>query len=1201
MADRWDREWYVMTFGGSFMSSKLSSKILCFVLRFTLCASLLCLSGPAFGQFNASLSGTVQDSTGAIVPDATVTLTNPATQQVRTTQTTAEGVYQFNQLPPAHYKLSVTATGFKGSNFDDVALAAETPRNLNVTLSTGEVSQTVTVNANQISALQSADASIGSTIESESIQRLPVIGGNAYELLRTAPGITGDGARAGNGNAVFLPNGAGPGGSSRGIFQTENQTQIAANGQPVAYNTYSVDGVTVDSLTHGGAAVVTPNQEAIGQITTLSSSYDAADGRNSGAQIKVVTKSGTNDLHGSLYFLYDEPGLNAFAKYGGPDKQKPLRVETKQRTYDASLGGPIIKDKLFGFASYAGFSAAANSTISQYVETSDYRSRVADQRPGGVTTRIITAPGAVPRVVNVLPLDCSAYANNQGLYAPVNGVPQTASGGPYCNPVNGGVDIGSPTPGGASQLGVYTPSANSNVATFVGGGLDGNPDVQYAQLFLPNHSRGNQFNGRIDWYATPKDQFAGSFYITKLDNYGTSGSTDSRPQSDVPFKPLNTAVTLIYIHTFSPSWLNELRGNSTRFADNALRDGKGTVNYGIPYINVQGLPFTNNINFGVQQSNSTPAIFAENTYEIRDQVTHTFGPHTLRFGGSVRFEQDNDKLSGTTRPVYAMQGLWNFANDAPIYEGITASTITGGAPNTQLYLRSKDISAYIQHDWKVTPTFTLNMGFRYEIYTPLSNKTGETGKPILGPAGSELAGMKLVPTRDLYNTDYGHYAPKVGFAWTPPIYDGHIVLRGGFAVAYNHLDAALFNNQAVDNAPGAATFNICCGQDTDPFAGGQIAYALGTSDAADSYPANPAFAGGANANGFPANGAQIELYGTAGRIKNPVSYLYSFDTQTQLPAQIVLTVGYSGSTGRHNPRLVNQNFLYNNTDSPTYQAFFVQTDSNQQYNALNVRVARNFSHGFQIAGNYTFSKNMDQVSNGDGANASANQTNPADNRTEWGPSDYDTRNRVTISGLYTTPKVNSSNFLVKAVANGWQINGIFSAHSGFPWTPVTYNLQSNIVPNAAVVSPTRPLAILYGSGPIGRSCSNDAFITGSNFPARGTSGTGGGQNYFDTTAPTLPPGQNYVYKPGIGRNSFVGPCYRNIDLSLAKEVQFEGLGHAATLRFQANMFNAFNLLNLSPIRNGNSDPAANIQNADFGKATSADAGRQIEFLMRLNF
>ncbi|MDQ2832697.1 MAG: Plug and carboxypeptidase regulatory-like domain-containing protein, partial [Acidobacteriota bacterium] len=241
-----------------------------FLAQLTLVALL---SPAAYAQFSASLSGTVVDPTGAIVPGAKVMLTNPATHQVQTVTTSDSGDFHFNELPPAHYSLAVTAAGFKAANFDDVALAAESPRNLNVTLNTGAVSESVTVNANDISALQTADASVGSTIDSQTIQRLPAIGGNPYELLRTAPGITGDGARAGNGNAVFLPNGGGPGGSSRGIFQTENQTQISANGQPVSDNTYSIDGVTVDSLTHGGSAVVTPNQEAIGQITVLSTSY----------------------------------------------------------------------------------------------------------------------------------------------------------------------------------------------------------------------------------------------------------------------------------------------------------------------------------------------------------------------------------------------------------------------------------------------------------------------------------------------------------------------------------------------------------------------------------------------------------------------------------------------------------------------------------------------------------------------------------------------------------------------------------------------------------------------------------------------------------------------------------------------------------------------------------------------------------------
>jgi hypothetical protein len=152
---------------------------------------------------------------------------------------------------------------------------------------------------------------------------LPTIGSDPYELLRTAPGITGTGARSGTGQAVFLPNAAGPGGSNSGIFQTENEVQIAAAGQRQADNNFMVDGVSVNSLTHGGSAVVSPNEEAVGEMTVVSTSYDASDGRNSGAQIKIVTKSGTDSLHGSMFGLYDEAGLNSANKWGGPSNAPP--------------------------------------------------------------------------------------------------------------------------------------------------------------------------------------------------------------------------------------------------------------------------------------------------------------------------------------------------------------------------------------------------------------------------------------------------------------------------------------------------------------------------------------------------------------------------------------------------------------------------------------------------------------------------------------------------------------------------------------------------------------------------------------------------------------------------------------------------------------------------------------------------------------
>ncbi len=1131
-------------------------------LGLVLVAALL-LSPLAHAQFNASISGTVLDPTGAAIPGATVTLTNVETQAKQTSQSGGEGTYQFSSLGPGTYSINVSAKGFQQNAISNVAVAAETPRTLNLTLQTGVETQTVTVDADTQPLIQSSDASIGSTVTSEEIQRLPIFGADPYELLRTAPGITGDGARAGNGQALFLPNGAGPGGSNSGVYQTENQVQISGDGQRVADNNFMIDGVSVNSLTHGGAAVVSPNEEAVGAITVVSTSYDASLGRNTGAQIQVVTKNGTNQLHGSLFFLYDEPGLNSFNKFGGPIPGTPaVRDDNQQRTWAASLGGPIKKDKLFFFASFQEYKQNNPSFATTYVETPQFRAAIQAQRPGGVSEQIIAHAGSQARIVaNVAPT-CTGYT------------------GP-CNVVAGGLDLGSLTTGGATQIGAFPASA-------AGGGLDGIPDVENVQVIIPAQSRGNQYNGRIDWQATPKDLIAGSIYMTKLDNLGASGTAGSRPFDDVPFKPLNSAATLLWIHTFSPTWLNELRGNGTRFADNALNDAGNTVDYGVPYDNVQNYPFQ--LQYGVLASTTSPANFAENTYEVRDTATHTIGSHTIRAGVELRFEQDNDNLYGYVRPTYAFNGIWAFANDAPVYEQVYANTTTGGTANTQRYFRAQDFAGFIQHDWKATPNLTLNAGLRWELFTPLSNKGSDVNYPVLGPAGSELTGMKLLPHHSLYNLQHNNWGPKVGFAYMPPRFKGKLVVRGGYSLAYNRLDISLFNG-AVEDGPGVANFNLCCASGPGAASAG-IVYNRGTTTSPASFPKNPALVTGVNANGFPNGVGTIEVYGAQPNLKYPSSDLYSLEIERSIGFGTTATIGYAGSDGRHFARLVNQNFLYNSTNSPVYAAYFAQTDSVQEYNSLNLQLRRPMRHNVSYSVVYTYSKSLDQVSNGDFADGAANQTNPADNRSEYGPSDYDVKHRVIATGLYTTPKVHTRSAIVNTLTSGFQVNGTYTYHTGFPWTPVTSALSTTPVNGAVAQNVVRPTAYYGGAGD---SCSNAAFTSGSNFSNRFVNGVNvGGANYFKQTLP-----QSGVYTPGIGRNSFRGPCYQDVDISVAKEFGHEFGGHHTVLRVQANMFNAFNELQLQPISNASA--GSSIANAYFGYSQGADSGRVIEILGRLQF
>jgi hypothetical protein len=1157
------------------------------------CIALLLLAGlSANAQFNASLSGTVLDPTQAIIPGATVTITNVDTQASKTMTSGDAGTFQFTELPPGTYTVSVTAKGFQQNTVSNVAISAETPRSLNVTMQIGQESQNFTVNADLAPLLQSSDASIGTTIDSAEIDRLPIFGSDPYELLRTAPGISGDGARSGNGNAVFLPNGAGPGGSNSGIFQTENQVQISADGQRVADNNYMIDGVSVNSLTHGGSAVVTPNQEAVGQMTIVSTSYDASLGRNTGAQIQVVTKSGTNNLHGSAFFLYDEPGFNSYNQYGGPAPGTPtVRDDNQQRTWAASLGGPIVKNKLFGFASFEEYKQSNPSFSTGYVETPSFRAAVVANRAGGVSEQIVANPAVMPRIVAVITPSCTGFrtyvTTQAGPYGTNGATVPVGTTVQACQVVNGGLDIGSLTAGGTSQLGVF-PTGNTAYgapAQDVGAGFDGVADLENVQLFVPSQSRGNQYNARMDWQAGPKDLVAGSFYITKLDNLGASAAAGSRPMGDVPFKPQNSAATLIYIHTFSPNWINELRANATRFEDNALSDGGNTVNYGIPYVNVQDYPAA--VQYGVYATNTTPANFAENTYEVRDTVSHTFGSHTIRAGYETRFEQDNDNLYGYERPTYAFDGLWSFANDASVYEAVAANPATGGPANSQRYFRSQNYAAFVQHDWKVSPSLTLNTGLRWEEFTPLDNKGFMINYPVLGPPGSELSGMKLVLRNHLWSFQHANLGPKVGFAWTPASLNNTLVVRGGFAVAYNHLDIALFNN-ALEDGPGIANFGLCCG---GPGNTAGIQYTLGTSHSPASYPANPALKETLNANGF--NGCCVEVYGAPASLKYPSSDLYSLEIQRSLGAAMTATIGYAGASGRHYARLVDQNFLYNQANTPVYAAYFAQTDSVANYNALNVQVRRPMRNNISYSFVYTYAKSMDQVSNGDYADGAANQTNPANNASEYGPSDYDLKHRIVATGLYQTPTFHTHNAVADALVNGFQVNATYTWHTGFPWTPITTNLQTVPFQNgAATQNVVRPIGY---NGQAGNGCSNETFETGANFPNRfvGTTNVGGA-NYFTTILP--PTG---VYKPGIGRNSFRGPCYQDIDVSLAKEFAYDFGDHHTLLRIQANMYNAFNKLQLQPI--GNNSGGSNIASPYFGFAQAADSGRVIEVLARLQF
>ena len=1175
----------------------------------------------AVAQFRAGVQGVVTDGAGGVLPGATITLLNKGTNQSQTAQSSDDGFYRFSNLAPGLYSVSVEKEGFKKRVIDDVKVDAEAVRGQDVVLEAGVISEVVTVQAENV-GLETEDANVRKTITNEEILNLPQVGRDPYELARLTPGVFGAGARGSDGASAALPNTTGPGGSSVGIFGTENQVPIVANGQRLSANNYQVDGTSVNSQTWGGAAVITPSQESVKEVQVTSSTYSAEDGRNSGATVRVVTQNGTNDFHGSLFFKYNDPGWNSFNRYfgvSGNDINAPRRVEQRNKTFGGSIGGPLPffnfgegvppfisgKDKLFFFFSYEGARANNNNPYEAWIETAEYRQLVRNVRPTGVTAQVFGAPGIEPRVLAVLPRTCG-FAN----IAAVN-----------CQQTAGGLDIGSP----ALSLGQYV---SLNDQSFTGGGLDGIPDIQYALLDSFNRFRGDQYFTRIDFNATDDDQFTVSTFFTPATTFASDNGGRSRPMADVRSERLNWAAAFVYNKIISSSFLNQFRVNFTKWGYDEASSNPDT-NFGIPRIEVEGLPF-DRIRFGANRGENTPGDLSEVQIDIRDVVNITSGRHNLKFGAEFRRDKNNNSIQGGARPLYSFHRLWNLANDTPIFEAINASPVTGAPATGAFQYRSNNYAFFVQDDWKARTDLTINLGLRWEYFGPIKDRAGNLSNLIFGPSGLPDATVQNVDR--LHDPDWNNFGPQIGFAWSPRISDyfgflpenKEFVLRGGVGIGYNRLPNTVFLN-ARGNPPGLARYNICCGTAEedfgDPFVNGQILYTLGASNGVGSYPANPVLGGGINpATGLPFVG-KVEFYGSPQKQDNGEVYRFSLEGQYELPLRLVGTLGYQGSSSRHLVRIIRLENVVPVGNPNLFATYFPTPDVNANFHSMNARIQRRFANGFQFDAIYRWSKSMDQLSY-EGPGGVTNQTYAVDNDTEWGPSDFDVRHNWTVSWIWDLPFYRRQSSWVGKILGGWQISGIWTRHTGFPWTPkVDVQLRTEA---GEFYGPVRPIAYLGGeplnnsnenflqpggifadAGPavqIPGTClfRNNYFIL-SVLPVRNTPGSCQSGDY---------PGDptNALNFPGVGRNVFRGPKYSSVDMTFAKRFGIPGLGERTGLDLRFNFFNIFNNLNLSGFGffdNGTfvarGDRFNPISNQSFGEPAGALAGRVVEFQARFSF
>jgi len=1187
-------------------------------------ACVVLFAAAAHAQFKASIQGTILDSKGGVVAGAKVTVTNQNTGVVRETTASDQGFYRINELPPGSYTVTVEASGFKQTISKDIVVEAEQPRGFDVTLQVGAVQESVTVSASA-EGLQTENASTTNTISSQEILTLPQFGRDPYELIRLTPGVFGDAARQGNGNSFALPQQVGPGGSNNQIFQVENQVQVSSNGQRVTANTYTLDGVSVDSLANGGSAVITPNQESVQEIVVTSASFNAEQGRNSGAQVQVISKGGTNNYHGSGLIKFNDKGLNAFNKFYGPTtgtlptlsceggaftivaSHCPTRNDQKYRDFGGSVGGPIVHDKLFFFFSYEGLRQSNTITKRDVkLETPAFEKYVVQVNPNSLAAKIFNTPGIAPRIsTTTKEVDCCSLVTN-------------------------------PSDPNFRQLGQwYLPGNTPKMGQAVGNGPDGITDWGIYDLTIPNRSAGDQFNGRAD-YNAGRNQFFFSSYFVRLNNVNGG----NRPIEDVTFQPHNRVATLGWTRILSNVLVNEARFNFTRFAFDQLQP-QGQTNYGIPQIRLfdfdaGGLGDPGTI-IGIAATGTTPGKLAENTFAFKDTVNWIRGNQAFKFGVDITREQNNDNESGFERPNYQFRGLLNFANDACcFFEGVAVNPLTGGNPNGQRYFRTAAYSLFLQDDWKIRPNLTINLGLRWEYFPPVTETQNRLSNYIFGTNGFFNASVKTVS--QLYNPDRKDFGPRLGFAYSPNVWGHRTVLRGGFGILYDRPFGTLYSN-VRQNTPFFAQAGICCffdpGAIVGPPPGSNIQYSLGSSRLANSYPANANLAFGVAPDGALCGNAacttatKVDIFGALPNEPTPYVYVYSLQTQFEPFKDLQVTLGYQGSRSRKLARTIDLNRFHpgdtfdprcpppagsppgtlgppcGNVDGvqnaspdlvpcgPTNPAcpapvivgnnrfgrvFIPLSDVNASFDAGIFEVTRRFSHGLTVSSVYTLSHSIDTSSYEIGFQ----QTDPSNQLIDKASSDYDVRHHWQLSGYWELPILRNRHDFLGRAFGGWTLGGILDKHSGFPFSALIGSCDTNNDRNGDGTCPDLPAAYFGG---VLKSPSKQQWINGA-FPSPATE--------FDVT--TRGPGCRC-------RNIFVGPGYTDVDASIGKIFAFPSipfLGEGAKLEFRANLFNVFNILNLQPLAPATA-PTDIINTGSFGRPSDGLSGRVIEFQARLSF
>jgi len=1163
-----------------------------------LAALFLCLSSPAFAQYRTSIQGVVTDPQGEVVPGATLTLKNLSTNETVVRTSDGAGIFNFNALPADRFSLVVVMKGFEKKALDNLQLIPEQANSLNVKLELGVETQTVTVDASLAPALDTETATTGTSISDNEIQHIPVYQRDVTSLIQLAPGVLAEGAQSGGGGGFQAPGtqtgassgGGGNLGHSSSIFATENGASANANGGQFGSNGYSVDGISTVSAVWGGATIVTPSEDSVSNVKIVTNAYDAENGRFSGALTEITSKSGTNNVHGSLFVEITRPGLNAYQRWNGhsseqstdstgakltPGARGLLRDEDRYNQLGGSVGGPIWKNKVFAFFAYEGQSQSVSTTSTQWFPIT---STLAPLAPANsIASTFLNFKGAAVSGTVI----GSATCKDAGL-----------AEGVTCNTIPGqGLNIGSPLTTGLGQQDLGYVSAST---PGVGSGLSNVPDIANYSISNPTTSDFKQYNGRLDADVTGNDHVSFAIYWVPASTTTLRGGLGYQLFNH---SQINDAFSVIWNHTFSPNFLNEARANAAGWRYNELASNPQAP-FGLPQ---DSITTTGIITLG-DLGASGPAHLDQWTYSYKDVATKVLHSQTIKFGFDfTQLYYLNDPIGV---PNYTFYNLWDFLNDAPEAEGgpFQATTgIPGGFRNDN---RENLFGVFVQDDWKVRPNLTLSAGLRYSYFGPLTDKANNQGVLTFGSGADLLTGITIRTGIGAWKPQKFNFGPQVGFNWSPTQSNGKVVFRGGYGLNYNSEQIA--NSNANDNNP-PGTSSIPGSSKNPSQINPNILYATSSSPTNIlGFPANPSAITTFNSAGLPTAGG-ANLNALPGTLPTEYSHHYSLDMQIDLGHSLVANLGYIGSSGHHTLYNYDANALGQIEGAPqnplvnSVNTFGSQGKSNN--NMLLAGLKHQFSHTFSVEGQYAWAHSMDTDSG-----PYARDPYLFNPTFSYGRSDFDINQSFKVFGIWQPVLFRGSHSWAEKVVGGWSLSGIATFHSGYGWTPF-YQEPHQIYCNTCNYGFVQLRPNYIGNSAI--NTSKQAFKEGTNFTNPGTVNTGTNNDQFSNNYFVVPnyanaitdnPGQatsNFVPAPGLGRNSFPGPGYRNLDLNIAKAFGLPNMrviGENAKIEIKANMLNALNLLNLTP-----TSISANIQGSNLGQTSNALGSRIITFQARFSF